>query len=271
MENNLSMEIRKRVLDGAASAVLTDRNREYGEPEDSFKAIAALWEAYRGVKFSSMDVGVMLALMKVARIRTSGGASLDSFIDLAGYAACAAAASDVQHRNAVMEFIQAKQAQAAVPPAPVMECAEEKPEPEQKQKPESAPETEPEPEPKQEEKPEPESEPDPVQDIVGESSEDDEDESENDEDESEDGDDKSEDDESSEIDYDGSKGKAKTPGEMLMGRRSRDPELDFDAKIIALIKEGKATKEIASILHVGVNRVSRVRQQYQLLRSSAYR
>lgn len=83
-------DIRKKVLDDAAKAVLTDRNAEYGEPEDSFQMIAELWRSYLKYPVNAMDVGVMLALMKVARIRSSCGRSRDSFVDLAGYAACAA-------------------------------------------------------------------------------------------------------------------------------------------------------------------------------------
>ena len=40
-----------------------------------------------GTLFTSKDVAMMLALLKVARIHN--GDKMDSFIDLAGYAACA--------------------------------------------------------------------------------------------------------------------------------------------------------------------------------------
>lgn len=89
---------RKEVLDKAAECVCGQREQEYGTPEDSFKLIAELWEPYlrakcvsRGanVDVSPEDVAVMMALLKVARI-AGPTPTADSFVDLAGYAACAA-------------------------------------------------------------------------------------------------------------------------------------------------------------------------------------
>lgn len=42
---------------------------------------------YKGVEFTANDVAMMMALLKIARIRT-GTATDDSYVDLAGYAAC---------------------------------------------------------------------------------------------------------------------------------------------------------------------------------------
>ena len=61
--------------------------QDYGTPEDSFGLIGQLWTAYMGTLFTSKDVAMMMALLKVARIKA--GDKADSFIDLAGYAACA--------------------------------------------------------------------------------------------------------------------------------------------------------------------------------------
>lgn len=58
-----------------------------GSPEDSFGLIAQLWTAYMGTLFTSKDVAMLMALLKVARIKA--GDKADSFVDLAGYAACA--------------------------------------------------------------------------------------------------------------------------------------------------------------------------------------
>lgn len=60
---------------------------EYGSPEDNFKTIADFWSVYKGVEFTANDVAMMMALLKIARIRT-GTATDDSYVDLAGYAAC---------------------------------------------------------------------------------------------------------------------------------------------------------------------------------------
>lgn len=75
------------ILNEAINCVTGSREQDYGSPEDNFKIIADFWSAYKGVKFSSVDVAMMMALLKIARIRNGGGSG-DSFIDLAGYAAC---------------------------------------------------------------------------------------------------------------------------------------------------------------------------------------
>lgn len=79
---------RAEILQKAEACVNGQRQQDYGTPEDNFKRIAELWNAYLGTSdISPMDVSMMMALMKIARIRTGTGTE-DSFIDLAGYAAC---------------------------------------------------------------------------------------------------------------------------------------------------------------------------------------
>jgi hypothetical protein len=79
---------RVEILNAAMKATNGDRDKKHGRPEDSFAMIGQLWEAYTGRMFSSVDVAIMLGLLKVARIKTGTG-DMDSFVDLAGYAACA--------------------------------------------------------------------------------------------------------------------------------------------------------------------------------------
>ena len=84
---------RSEILKSAERCVCTDRNQQYGEPEDNFRTISMLWSVYlcaRGMEhpLSAADVGAMMALFKLGRIAT-GGDKADNFIDLAGYAACA--------------------------------------------------------------------------------------------------------------------------------------------------------------------------------------
>lgn len=81
--------IRTEILKKASDVVNGDRDQTYGQPEDNFRIIAELWSAYKGVLFTSTDVGAMMALLKIARIR-SNPEKADNYIDLAGYAACAA-------------------------------------------------------------------------------------------------------------------------------------------------------------------------------------
>lgn len=78
---------REEVLDAASKCVTGKRTLDYGTPESNFQIIANLWSAYMGVEFTALDVSMMMALMKIARIRNGGGTG-DSFVDLAGYAAC---------------------------------------------------------------------------------------------------------------------------------------------------------------------------------------
>ena len=79
---------RGTILDKAKETINGARKDAYGNPEDSFSAIAKLWTAYTGVTFTPHDVAMMMALLKVARIKAGG--TDDSFVDLAGYAACGA-------------------------------------------------------------------------------------------------------------------------------------------------------------------------------------
>lgn len=79
---------REDILDCARIAVTGERERQYGKPEDNFAIIAKLWSAYKGDSFTPLDVAMMMSLLKIARIKTGVG-TVDSFVDLAGYAACA--------------------------------------------------------------------------------------------------------------------------------------------------------------------------------------
>lgn len=78
---------RPDILDRAKKCVCGERENEYGSPENNFARIASLWTAYKDVEFTTNDVAMMMALLKIARIQ-SGTATEDSFVDLAGYAAC---------------------------------------------------------------------------------------------------------------------------------------------------------------------------------------
>lgn len=85
------MQIRQKILDKAKDCVCGQRQQDYGNPEDNFALIGRLWTEYMNrpdVRFTAKDVAMMMALLKVARIR-SGKGTLDCYVDLAGYAACA--------------------------------------------------------------------------------------------------------------------------------------------------------------------------------------
>jgi hypothetical protein len=92
---------RAETLDRAKQCVCGQRENEYGSPEDNFRSIAVLWSAYKNTDFTPTDVAMMMALLKIARIKT-GTATEDSFVDLAGYAACGAEiASTDKIKNAI--------------------------------------------------------------------------------------------------------------------------------------------------------------------------
>lgn len=89
---------RADILHAAEKCVCGQREQDYGTPEDNFETIAELWKIYLrracvdeagGVYIDANDVAMMMALLKIARI-AAGGGKADSWIDLAGYAACGA-------------------------------------------------------------------------------------------------------------------------------------------------------------------------------------
>lgn len=79
---------RREILTDAAACVCSDRNAQYGEPEDNFDVIAAMWSAYLGIPLHALDVASMMILFKVSRLATAEKPSRDSYVDIAGYAAC---------------------------------------------------------------------------------------------------------------------------------------------------------------------------------------
>jgi hypothetical protein len=86
------MTTRKVILNTALSIVEGERENSYGGPENSFDIIEDLWNAYlrhhhTGV-LRAHDVACMMALLKIARLIACDGNHIDSWVDLAGYAAC---------------------------------------------------------------------------------------------------------------------------------------------------------------------------------------
>lgn len=84
-------------LKAAAECVCGSREEDYGSPEDNFAVIAALWTAYTGTDIKPKDVAMMMALLKIARAKA--GSKPDTYIDLAGYAACGA---EISSRDAIL-------------------------------------------------------------------------------------------------------------------------------------------------------------------------
>ena len=97
---------RSDILKEAKKCVCTDRNQQYGEPEDSFRMIGDIWgryiaekcldvctdengEACCHVEILPEDVALMMVLFKVCRGATGEKITKDTLVDIAGYAACA--------------------------------------------------------------------------------------------------------------------------------------------------------------------------------------
>lgn len=103
VEQDNNKNTREYILDQAKKCVCGKREQDYGTPESNFQLIADLWNQYLfkepGAKevfgIGPMDVAMMMGLMKIARIRNGGGSG-DSFVDLAGYAACG---GEIWHSN----------------------------------------------------------------------------------------------------------------------------------------------------------------------------
>jgi hypothetical protein len=80
---------RKELLREAERLIYGQKNQEHGDPDVMMARVAALWSAYKGVSFTPHDVAAMMILLKVSRIKNSPDLE-DSWIDIAGYAACGA-------------------------------------------------------------------------------------------------------------------------------------------------------------------------------------
>lgn len=99
--------IRPEILDIAKECVCGQREQDYGKPEDNFSTTGLLWGTYLRAAHPELakvlpidgitpkDVAMLMALLKVARIAT--GNNSDSFVDLAGYAACAGEIAGTEH------------------------------------------------------------------------------------------------------------------------------------------------------------------------------
>lgn len=110
---------RSEILDTAKQIVTTDRNARYGEPENNFDVIAQFWNHYITTTkdvclyLSATDVAIMMALFKIGRISTARDMNEDSYIDAAGYIACAAECAAIEEESLaksekMVEAIRAK-------------------------------------------------------------------------------------------------------------------------------------------------------------------
>ena len=78
---------RSKILSTAKSYITRDRQADHGDAEDNFSRIAGYWSLHTGVTLTATDVAVMMALLKVARIKQNPQ-HVDNWVDGAGYFAC---------------------------------------------------------------------------------------------------------------------------------------------------------------------------------------
>lgn len=86
---------REEVLNKAKECVCQSREQDYGRPENNFAQISRMWSVYLGVEITPVDVALMMAQLKMARIKT-GTFKEDSYVDAAGYIACAAELASIE-------------------------------------------------------------------------------------------------------------------------------------------------------------------------------
>lgn len=84
----------KSILEEALEVTSGARKRDYDAAEPNHHRIAGAWNWYLGARkdpqapISSFDCAMMMGLLKIARACYTP--TRDSFVDLAGYARCAA-------------------------------------------------------------------------------------------------------------------------------------------------------------------------------------
>lgn len=83
------MKRASNVLHSAQKAITGARRKSYGNAEESFGRIAALWTVYMNgeIEFTGHDVAMMMTLLKVSREKNAHAE--DNLVDIAGYAALA--------------------------------------------------------------------------------------------------------------------------------------------------------------------------------------
>ena len=77
-----------QILSKAAELIDGERNVQHGDRKACHTQIARLWSAFLGVQVTAVDAALMLALLKIARMKTGSGNG-DNFVDGSAYIALA--------------------------------------------------------------------------------------------------------------------------------------------------------------------------------------
>lgn len=86
-------DMKKEELLDTAKDVTTQRQLAYGPPEQNLQNIATMWSAILDQNITALTVARMMIAVKVARMNGQED-HLDSWVDVAGYAAIAAELMD---------------------------------------------------------------------------------------------------------------------------------------------------------------------------------
>ncbi len=78
---------RADILRTAEGYITQDRAAQHGNMEDNFSTIAAYWSEHLSYQVTAVDVAAMMALLKIARLKSSEG-NEDNAVDACGYLAC---------------------------------------------------------------------------------------------------------------------------------------------------------------------------------------
>ena len=91
--------LRVEALREAARIISGERNKQYGGPEENFERIAKIWEIIFGISVSNEDVAMAMVAVKVARYASKSGYQPDTWIDIAGYAACGYEVGNLENKQ----------------------------------------------------------------------------------------------------------------------------------------------------------------------------
>ena len=91
--------LRVEALREAARIISVERNKQYGGPEENFERIAKIWEIIFGIPVSNEDVAMAMVAVKVARYASKSGYQPDTWIDIAGYAACGYEVGNLENKQ----------------------------------------------------------------------------------------------------------------------------------------------------------------------------
>lgn len=88
MKLSKTVKGREKCLNEAQTIISGARDEQYGGPEENFDRIAKLWSVIFGIDVTREDVAMAMVAVKVARYASRSGFQPDTWIDIAGYAAC---------------------------------------------------------------------------------------------------------------------------------------------------------------------------------------